>query len=716
MRKKKKKIRLDEILIKWGVITEKQIKEALARQKEHGGKFGSQLLFYRFISETDLVRALSKQFNCEGVVLSTLEIPRIVLKFIPARVAIARKIIPFDYDPEQNILKVACEDPTDVSLSNEINFVAREKKIKLYIATELVLDAIIAKYYLNRKTKLDNNLLIEIPDPKAEKDKISITSKDELMDDLDCETGSKSRVLLIIDKEYSRKNLKLLLEADNYQVTITSSVEKAIKIMEDNGFESVLIKDTVADNYNDLINRIRKISPGTHVRFFATASSLILEHSPESVENNLLIDNLDLFTSLLSSQEKIPHNHNGIVGKYVIKLCQRMGLSYKDHLPIVNAAYVHDLAKYYYTIDNPSDFRNTINLTVKLLQSINYSQEVIDILRSMYIDLKGQNTKQIPIEILGGNILGIVDLFCDNISINERLSLDKYDSIQKKLRALTNQLFFPDIVDAFVNIIKEEILQFHVQPDASQIMIFSKKPDNAGNIDTRLKNEGLRTIISGKVEDFIELYQRSQPDLIVLIPEGKPAEVIKFIENLSEKGIDFKQTPAFVMVHSSKTSQLTSIFKKGIEDIIAIDGSLDLFIAKINKIQQQQHIQNEKKSALNTNRAGTQGRLADMNLIDLIQALGPAQRTVKITARSASSKKKQLNLFLRQGKMIHAKLNELTGEDAIIEAIVWTDGIWAVEPINEDSLPDDNIQLTNEAILMKGCHQLDRKTKSNHTV
>ncbi len=158
-----KKLRLDEILVQEGLITEEQIKEALARQKERGGKFGSQLLFNHYIDEAGLVRALSKQFNCDGVVLSKLDVPEIILKFIPRRLAIARKIIPFDYDLDNNILKIACEDPTDESLINEIGFVARGKEVKFYIAAELALNTAIAKFYMGRDVSMEDDLLLEVP-------------------------------------------------------------------------------------------------------------------------------------------------------------------------------------------------------------------------------------------------------------------------------------------------------------------------------------------------------------------------------------------------------------------------------------------------------------------------------------------------------------------------------------------------------------------------
>jgi len=141
---RKTKRRLDEILIAEGLITEAQILEALKGQKAEGGRFGSQLLYLGYIDEPTLVQALAKQGECEGVVLSKLEIPDIIIKMIPKKVAIARRAVPFDYDIENNILKIACHDPGDEDVINELRFVTRGKNIKLYVEVEAVINKTIA--------------------------------------------------------------------------------------------------------------------------------------------------------------------------------------------------------------------------------------------------------------------------------------------------------------------------------------------------------------------------------------------------------------------------------------------------------------------------------------------------------------------------------------------------------------------------------------------
>jgi hypothetical protein len=107
---------------------------------------------------------------------------------------------------------------------------------------------------------------------------------------------------------------------------------------------------------------------------------------------------------------------------------------------------------------------------------------------------------------------------------------------------------------------------------------------------------------------------------------------------------------------------------------------------------------------------GTHGTLEDMNLIDLLQALGPSFKTARI---SVTAEGKQLTVFLDKGKMIHAECDGIVGPDAIYEAIPWTRGIWSVDPIEPAELPEPNTFSSNESILLEGCRRMDDKNHSD---
>lgn len=708
MEQEKPRPRLDEILLREKLVSEVEIKQALLRQKAHGGKFGSQLLYHRAIDEAGLVKALSVQFNCEGVVLSQLEIPDILLKMIPKKVALSRRVIPFDYDTENNILKVACENPEDQNLIKELNFVARGKEIKLYVAAELALNTVIAKYYLGRDTSLDDNLLLEIPDFATNTDEIQ-TSAEELAEP---QSKTKPCILLVTDEIFASSLLQPLLERDNYRVVISQSANEAVKLLGEHCFHTAFIKDTVSGDYLDLIDRIRKISPKTAIRYYDSASSLLLGKEILTPAVDLLLKNLELYTSLLSSTTKLPVNHAGRVGQYTDKLCRHLGLPDKERLMISNVAYVHDLARYYYRTDETEDNRTIIKLTIKLLASLNYPPVMLEMLRLMYIDLRGDYTHRLPIEVLGGNILTIIDLFCETVPSNEQLSLDKFDAIKKKLRALSGKLFLAEVVEAFVEMIQGEVLHLNASGKVGQIMIYIKELPLQQPLEWRLNNEGFRTVVHNSVTSIAEFCRRSQPDLMVLVIPGQPEEAIVTIDKLRKDGVKFEEIPTFLMTDSSSVARLTYLLEQGLEDVISLDDNLDILVTKINKQRSKMNARNDMEGGIADGAAGARGRLADMNLIDLIQALGPGRKTVRLTISANKPDNPKLTLYMNQGNIIFAEFNNLTGVEAVYEGLGWTDGHWIVEPITPETLPETNIQASNDSILMEGCRLMDERVKA----
>ncbi|MCP4567055.1 MAG: DUF4388 domain-containing protein [FCB group bacterium] len=708
MEQENRKPRLDEILVNEGLVSESEIKEALLRQKAYGGKFGSQLLYHRYINESGLVRALATQFDCDGVVLSDLEIPEILIQMVPEKVAIARKAIPFDYDTENDILRIACEDPNDQNLKNELCFVCRRKQIELFVAAELALNTAIAKYYLKRDISLDDNLLFEIPDSATGSGKIPISAEEEENTELQ---DNRPVVLLVTKEVYSAPLIRSLLERDDFRVFDAHSVENALALLEERRFVKVLIHNDISEDSKEISDRLRLISPATEVQFYDNPSSLILG-SDLRVEDDLLLKNLELFTSLLTSKEKLPINHSGRVGNYVNRLCLKLKLPDGDRRLISNAGYVHDLARFYYNSEGNVDNRHIINLTIRLFASLDYSTAVQDMLSAMYIGLEDKSPSRLPLKILAGNILTIVDLFCDSVPYHNRLSLDMFDGIKKKLRDQTGRVFLPEVVEAFIEMIQEDILDHSTSQKSGQVMIYSDNAPIQKILELRLKNEGYRTLSHNSAEAFIRLYKRREPDLMILIVSGKPDSILVSMAELADGDVSFKRTPSFLLTDDTAIPHLTGLLEQGIEDIVSIDDNLDLLVTKIGKLRARQVAQSETDA--DATASGAHGRLADMNLIDLIQALGPGHKTVKITVRSNGSDSDELVIHLTDGRICHAVVKDIEGVKAIYEGLTWAEGTWTVYPVTAEDLPDSNIKQSNESILMEGCRLLDERVKSGH--
>jgi len=698
--------RLDQILLELGCINEAQIKEALLRQKAHGGKFGSQLVYFRYIDEVDLVRALEIQFGCEGVRLSKIAIDDVVLKLIPEKIAIARRILPFDYDINANVLKIACADPSDQNLINELKFVARGKDVKLYIAAEISLDAAIARYYLGQDTSLDNQLLLEIPD---------ITLDEQEIDDQQDETDDvpdisyRKVVLLLTDEAYAGPLIQSILEREDYEVFLTDSIYEATEIIGRKNIHALLLNDRIPGDYFGLVDRVRRLSSKTIIRYYDSFGSLLLGQGERSIGSDLLIKNLDILTSLLTTTSGQAVNYGGRIGKYAVRLCRRMHLPEKELMIIGNAAYIYNIAAYYYGAGHEKDSRERISQTVKLLESLDFSPVVIAMLRAMYIDISGKYENRLPIEILGGNILTVVDLYCGNAPTDEVISIDRFDEIKKKLRARSGKLFLPEVLEHFIDMIQAEILDCHTTPSSGQVMIYSDDALYGQTLDLRIRNEGYRTVIADSEESMVDLYNRSEPDVVVVVRSQNPDDTKQFIAGLTDNGIDLAQTPFFILVDSSRLSDLTGLLNDGVEDLIALGDNLDMLISKIHKVISKK---SERGANEGGKQAGARGSLSEMNLIDLLQALGPSLKTVKIEVQTGGDDSNSLVIYLNRGHIEYAELGGLSGPDAVYESMTWSDGKWVVKPVDEKAIPPANNDQTNESILMEGCRLIDEKLRS----
>lgn len=199
--------------------------------------------------------------------------------------------------------------------------------------------------------------------------------------------------------------------------------------------------------------------------------------------------------------------------------------------------------------------------------------------------------------------------------------------------------------------------------------------------------------------------------MMILVVPGKPEEIKWFIDKLAEGGVSFRSTPTFLLTDSS-LSPLFSLLEQGIEDIVPLDDNLNLLFSKIDKLEIKICARAKTAGEITDDASGTRGRLADMNLIRLLQVLGPCRKNVRITVKSNQPNTPALVLYLNHGQITFAQFQHLTGAEAVYEALAWTDGAWTVESVATEHFPAPNNHLSNQSILTQGCLLLDERAKT----
>jgi hypothetical protein len=113
------RIKIGDLLVKAGVITELQLKAALAEQQQWGGKLGDILVRMEFLTEEVLVRALSKQTGIPRADL-TGEGDKGALALVPAESAEEFGLVPISLKDEGRALAVAMSDPLNIHVTDHL--------------------------------------------------------------------------------------------------------------------------------------------------------------------------------------------------------------------------------------------------------------------------------------------------------------------------------------------------------------------------------------------------------------------------------------------------------------------------------------------------------------------------------------------------------------------------------------------------------------------
>ena len=140
------RIKIGDLLVKAGVITDLQLRAALAEQQQWGGKLGDILVRMEFLTEEILVRALSKQTSIPRADL-TGEGDRASLSLIPPDVAEEFGLVPIGLKDEGRTLVVAMSDPLNIGVTDHLRSLTGAKKIESQLAGASSIRNAIAKWY-----------------------------------------------------------------------------------------------------------------------------------------------------------------------------------------------------------------------------------------------------------------------------------------------------------------------------------------------------------------------------------------------------------------------------------------------------------------------------------------------------------------------------------------------------------------------------------------
>ncbi len=135
---------IGSILLERGLISEEQLKGALAEQNRTGERLDHALVRLGFVSSTDVLEAIGQQFALPIVDLNTIEVDEEVLQTLPAKLVFKQRCVPIGRT--NGTLRVATCDPFELTAFDELRLLTG-MSIELVLADERDIRKFIRTHY-----------------------------------------------------------------------------------------------------------------------------------------------------------------------------------------------------------------------------------------------------------------------------------------------------------------------------------------------------------------------------------------------------------------------------------------------------------------------------------------------------------------------------------------------------------------------------------------
>ena len=148
MAEQRKKLRLGELLVQQGLITQDQLRIALTEQKSQNIPIGRLLVRLGFVTEAVIRDIMARTIGQESIDLTQVLVDAEALKLVPQEFARRHRLLPIAYDAEQNMLVVAITEVFNVVALDQLRAtLGHNIQMKTVLAGQAQLDEFIDQFY-----------------------------------------------------------------------------------------------------------------------------------------------------------------------------------------------------------------------------------------------------------------------------------------------------------------------------------------------------------------------------------------------------------------------------------------------------------------------------------------------------------------------------------------------------------------------------------------
>jgi hypothetical protein len=700
-----KKFRLDQILLRMGVVSEEQIGKALLRQKARGGKLGSHLLYFRFVTEDQMVQALAEQFAVSGVRLSRCEIPEDVVKRIPVALAEEHVALPFRFDREKGELHVAIADPEDKEALSLLRRSSGAPRVILYIAPESRIRSRIASLYHGRADASSRDHVIDLPDLfEEEKEKRAAGSAEPKA------AGGKALpragILLYTGQVFLKNVLPSVFEREGARLAVATSVDQIVEALQAGEWNRVLVSEDVRGEFERFLSGPGSRIAVPEVTYFRTVANALLEN-PVPYEK--------MFESLLAAVRRIAGPRSAgsagspayaLISKEIVEVGRGLGLGrvVVDGLRIAAHLLTPPTERKDGAADHPprpgANLFGDLDASIRVAVSLEFPWDIAACLRLLGTAAPAGGSSSPPEEgrralHTAAGLLALVWYRHQALPSLHGGTGGDPEALKSGLRAQAGRLAPSSVVEAYVRVLEQSDAFSGAGKD---IIVVGEVDPPSSNLFLELKQHGFRV---ARVDDLAEarkLFLRRRPAAIVLRVDESLSAADVFCRFLREEEGD-SDTVLFAVTQRSEPSFLLNLMDTWFSDVFTLPMNGQVVVARISRA-----LSGRERGAAGPVGQGFSATFKDLSFVDLVQALGTGGKSVRMRIEHVGGV--QTDICFRKGRIVFAECGQEKGVDAVYRVICRQDeGSFRIEPIR--SFPPENVSVPTDYILLEGSRRLD---------
>jgi len=589
---------------------------------------------------------------------------------------LAKKLIAFPilFDLKSRTLSVVAADVTDDDVRQQMQFATGARDVKVYVAREAAIRALISKHY--DQDNLPFEMLL---------------------------SGASSR--------------QVRSSRDSDPVPGWGQVfeDKDGLLVRRRRAQSIEIEQAANNQLNE--PSAEQAPPETQTRVSA-GQTLIEQLSAPSQGGDLAVDpevyleTLAVLVTLIEQLNQDRGGHSMRVARVSQQVGERIRLTKPQIQGILIAAYLHDLgvsAESHVTLfdvaheqSNREAARRIYTAPLRLLESVTLPKTAVDALRHRFEQFDGQgfperlSGKNIP---LGARVLAVAESYVELTqssanAFGRRLAAqDACDALE----AHKGLSFDPAVVDWLRHIVLDDGMKSQIMSNRHRALIVDPDPEETAVLEVQFASHGYEVTIERSIEAALRCLNREKYDVVVSevrLADGQGFDLLRRMREGSNA-----QVPLMFVTAERAQSSVNRGLELGAADYVVKPASAAVVAAKASRIISESRV---KKPG----GRGVSGSLQEMSLPDVIQILANGRKSGRLKVRGGTL---QGELMFQDGSIHDARLGDLAGAEAVYGILRLVEGDFELEP--ESRSVEDVIGIPTHHLLLEAMRRLDEEQR-----